>query len=72
VESAIESSVLDFDAAVHHNFETLRLAVASGLFVVDTQLNPHDGLPDLENLVDDAGDVAALAEDIDDVGNFGK
>src|SRR5260370_13935403 len=67
-----ETTVLDHDAAVHHDVDAACFGAGGGFLMDDSLLDPEVGKAELEHLVDDGRDELRQAEDIDDVGFDGK
>ncbi len=64
--------MLDHDAAIHHDADATLLSVDGGFAVHDSLLDPDVCQAEHQHLVDDAGDKAGDAEDVDEVRLDGK
>src|SRR5260370_28958625 len=67
-----ETTVLDHDAAVHHDVDAACFGAGGGFLMDDSLLDPEVGKAELEHLVDDGRDELRKAEDIDAVGFDGE
>src|SRR5258708_37992786 len=67
-----ETTVLDHDAAVHHDVDASGFGAGGGFEVDDSLLDPEVGEAEMEHLLDDGGDEFWQAEGVDDVGLDGE
>src|ERR1700687_1304380 len=70
-EAAEESGVLNFNATIHHYFQTRVARALRGLFVNHAKLHPDDLRADFNRFLDDSGHCGGFAENVHDVHRTG-